>query len=100
MATVYLARQTTLEVALKRVGFDVEDPTLAERFVREARFAAGLEHPNVVMLLDFFEHGGVPYIATEYVGGGSLRPLVCWLTLPLVFDVLETSQSALPARTT
>jgi hypothetical protein len=91
MAVVYLARQPALdrEVALKQLDFESEDVTLAERFVREARLAAALDHPNVVTLFDFFEHGGVPYIAMEYVSGGSLRPLVRDLRLPQVFGVLE-----------
>ena len=91
MAVVYLARQPTLDrdVALKRLQLESSDPSVAERFVREARLAAGLDHPNVVTLYDFFEHGGVPYIAMEYVSGGSLRRLVGKLGLPQVLGVLE-----------
>jgi protein kinase-like protein/FG-GAP repeat protein len=91
MAVVYLAYQPALdrEVALKQLDLDIQDVTIAQRFVREARMAAGLDHPNVVTLFDFFEHDGVPYIAMEYVSGGSLRPLVGDLRLPQVFGVLE-----------
>jgi Protein kinase domain/FG-GAP repeat len=91
MAVVYLARQSALDrdVALKRLHLGAEDPTLAQRFVREAQLAAGLDHPNVVTLFDFFEHDGVPYIAMEYVGGGSLRRLVGRLELPQVLGVIE-----------
>ena len=91
MAVVYLAHQPALdrEVALKQLDLDIQDVTIAQRFVREARLAAGLDHPNVVTLFDFFEHAGVPYIAMEYVSGGSLRPLVGDLRLPQVFGVLE-----------
>ena len=91
MAVVYLARQPALdrEVALKQLDLEIDDVTLAQRFVREARLAGGLDHPNVVTLFDFFEHGSVPYIAMEYVSGGSLRPLVGELRLPQVFGVLE-----------
>jgi serine/threonine-protein kinase len=91
MAVVYLAHQPALDrdVALKQLDLDLQDVTLAQRFVREARLAAGLDHPNVVTLFDFFEHAGVPYIAMEYVSGGSLRPLVGDLRLPQVFGVLE-----------
>ena len=87
---VYLARQAALdrEVALKRLDFD-RDALLAQRFVREARLAAALDHPNVVTVFDFFEYDGVPYIAMEYVAGGSLRPFVGRLALPQVFRVLE-----------
>jgi hypothetical protein len=91
MAVVYLAHQPALDrdVALKQLDLDIQDVTIAQRFVREARLAAGLDHPNVVTLFDFFEHDGVPYIAMEYVSGGSLRPLVGDLRLPQVFGVLE-----------
>ena len=91
MAVVYLARQPTLDrqVALKRLQLETTDATLAQRFVREARLAAGLDHPNVVTLFDFFEDSGVPYIAMEYVSGGSLRRLVGHLELAQVFGVLE-----------
>ena len=91
MAVVYLAVQPTLDrqVALKRLQLETTDPTLAQRFVREAKLAAGLDHPNVVTLFDFFEDSGVPYIAMEYVSGGSLRRLVGHLSLPQVFGVLE-----------
>ena len=69
MAVVYLVHQPALdrEVVLKRLDLERDDPTLAQRFVREARLAAALDHPNVVTLFDFFEHDGVPYIAMEYV---------------------------------
>jgi Protein kinase domain/FG-GAP-like repeat/FG-GAP repeat len=91
MAVVYLAYQPALdrEVALKRLELDLDDMAITQRFVREARLAAALDHPNVVTLFDFFEHGGMPYIAMEYVSGGSLRPLVGDLRLPQVYGVLE-----------
>ena len=91
MAVVYLVRQPALdrEVVLKRLDLEGRDPALAQRFVREARLAATLDHPNVVTLFDFFEHEGVPYIAMEYVAGGSLRELVGRLELPQVFAVVE-----------
>src|SRR5215203_7381138 len=91
MAVVYLVRQPALdrEVVLKRLDLERDDPTLAQRFVREARLAATLDHPNVVTLFDFFEHEGVPYIALEYVSGGSLRELVGRLELLQVCGVVE-----------
>jgi hypothetical protein len=91
MAVVYLAHQPALDrhVALKQLDLDVQDVTLAQRFVHEARLAAALDHTNVVTLFDFFEHDGVPYIAMEYVSGGSLRPLVGDVSLPQIFGILE-----------
>ena len=97
MAVVYLVRQPALdrEVVLKRLDLERDDPTLAQRFVREARLAAALDHPNIVTLFDFFEHDGVPYIAMEYVNGGSLRSLVGTLDLPQVLGVLEGTLAGL-----
>ena len=97
MAVVYLVHQPALDrdVVLKRLDLERDDPTLAQRFVREARLAAALDHPNVVTLFDFFEHDGVPYIAMEYVAGGSLRSLVGTLELPQVLGVLEGTLAGL-----
>jgi tRNA A-37 threonylcarbamoyl transferase component Bud32 len=97
MAMVYLVHQPALDrhVVLKRLDLKSDDPRLAQRFVQEARLAARLDHPNVVTLFDFFEHGGVPYIAMEYVSGGSLRPLVGALSPAQVFGVAEGMLAAL-----
>ncbi|HEX5616989.1 MAG TPA: protein kinase [Solirubrobacteraceae bacterium] len=97
MSVVYLAHQPTLDrnVALKQLELVGRDAVLAERFVREARLAAGLDHPNIVTLFDFFEHEAVPYIAMEYVGGGSLRPHVGSLSLAQTLGVLEGVLSGL-----
>ncbi len=94
---VYLVRQPALDrhVVLKRLDLQSDDARLAQRFVQEARLAARLDHPNVVTLFDFFQDGGVPYIAMEYVAGGSLRPLVGALSLPQVFGVAEGMLAAL-----
>jgi len=91
MAVVYLVHQPALDrdVVLKRLDLEGGDPALAQRFVREARLAATLDHPNIVTLFDFFEYEGVPYIAMEYVAGGSLRELIGRLDLPQVCGVVE-----------
>jgi hypothetical protein len=97
MAVVFLVHQPALDryVVLKRLELESEDPRVAQRFVQEARLAARLDHPNIVTLFDFFEDDAVPYIAMEYVAGGSLRPLVGVLSLPQVFGVAEGMLSAL-----
>ena len=91
MAVVFLARQPALDrdVALKRVEIASADPTIAHRFVLEAQIVGALSHPNIVTVYDFLEADGVPYIAMEYVAGGSLRPRVGALTPPQVFGVLD-----------
>ncbi|MCA9147608.1 MAG: serine/threonine protein kinase, partial [Planctomycetales bacterium] len=44
-----------------------------QRFLREARAAAKLNHPNVVMIHEINEEGGQPYLVTELLTGGSLQ---------------------------
>ena len=70
MAIVHLARQADLErsVALKELaGLWATDPTATTRFLREARLGGSLNHPNIVTVHEYFEHGGVPYIAMEFL---------------------------------
>ena len=98
MAVVYLARQPVLgrSVALKELApFGSRDPSLAQRFIREARVAGSLNHPNVVTVFDFLEHDGVPYIAMEYLERGSLRPFVGRMSVAQVAGVLEGLLAAL-----
>ncbi len=79
MATVFLARQTGLKrlVALKRLnGVQLGDGNLAERFARESQLTAQLAHERIVTVHDYFEVDGTPFIAMEYLPGGSLRPHV------------------------
>ena len=98
MAVVYLARQPALarSVALKELApFLAGDPALAQRFIREARVAGSLNHPNVVTVFDFLEQDGVPYIAMEYLERGSLRPFVGRMSVAQVAGVLEGLLAAL-----
>jgi eukaryotic-like serine/threonine-protein kinase len=72
MGVVYLALQPELErrVVLKRKRRDLADEEeAAERFLREARTAAAIHHPNVVCVYDCFTWRGETYIACEYVDG-------------------------------
>src|SRR3954469_3241154 len=92
MATVHLARQLDLDrlVALKRLDALAErSDLLVRRFVREARLAGSLSHPNIVTVHDAFELDGVPYIAMELVRGGTLRQLMPDLSLEQVAGVLD-----------
>ncbi len=79
MGAVYQARQTKLDrlVALKVLPPHlVQDPAFAERFTREARALARLNHPNIVSVHDFGESGGLYYFIMEYVDGASLREVL------------------------
>ena len=98
MATVYLARQADLRrlVALKELSaLRQTDPAFKRRFLRESRLAGALSHPNVVTVHDYFVSDGTPYIAMEYVDGGSLRPHIGHMALTQVVGVLEGMLSAL-----
>jgi serine/threonine protein kinase len=98
MASVYLARQVDLDrlVALKELSvLGQTDAALVQRFLRESRLAASLSHPNIVTVHEYFESGGTPYIAMEYVEGGSLRPYVGHLALTQICGVLQGVLAAL-----
>jgi serine/threonine protein kinase len=76
MAQVYLARDVRLgrEVAVKVLDRRLADRSgFRDRFLREARVAAALDHPNIVPLYDFGEETGVLYLVMPYVSGGSLQ---------------------------
>ncbi len=75
MGTVYRALQTSLNriVALKLLSAHLTGNTrFLERFRREGRLGAKLDHPNVVQVYDVGEANGIHYIAMEYVEGESL----------------------------
>jgi len=79
MGAVYKARQKRLDrlVALKLLPPEIgADPAFAQRFEREARALAKLNHPNIVTLYEFGESDGLYYFLMEYVDGASLRQLL------------------------
>lgn len=79
MGYVYLAEHTHLgrEVALKIPKFTgLEGPDFRQRFTREARAAALLDHPNICRVYDADEINGTPCIAMEYIPGQSLARFV------------------------
>ena len=78
MGAVYRARQPTLDriVALKILPPQAaEGPGFVERFNREARALAKLNHPNIVAVYEFGQAGGLSYFIMEYVDGMNLRVL-------------------------
>jgi serine/threonine protein kinase len=79
MATVELAEDTQLGrlVAVKRLFASLAgDAIFQERFLREARMAAALAHPNLVAVYDVGTDDGLPYIVMEYVEGETLAELM------------------------
>jgi eukaryotic-like serine/threonine-protein kinase len=76
MSSVYRAFDPTLErrVAIKMMHRDISsDADQLERFRREARAVARLNHPHVVTVIDAGEDEGAPYIVFEYVEGETLK---------------------------
>lgn len=78
MGMVYLAEHLQLRrrVALKVVRTDLQAPGLRERFQRESRTAAALDHPNIVQVHDFCTEQGVSFLVMEYVEGKSLEEIL------------------------
>ncbi|MFM2091760.1 MAG: Serine/threonine-protein kinase PknB [Planctomycetota bacterium] len=78
MGSVYRAVQRSLgrPVALKVIsGAFAKDPEFAERFLREARAAAAINHPNVITCIDVGTAGDRLYMALELVTGGDAAQL-------------------------
>src|SRR5207244_11166933 len=76
MGEVYLAQDTKLD---RRVALKILPAELAsnrermERFIREAKSAAALSHPNIAQIFEIGEHDGTHFIAMEFVESVTLR---------------------------
>ena len=79
-----LNRDVAIKLLLPHLS---SDPQQARRFAEEARTAGSLNHPNILSVYDVGEHGGVPFIVSEYVDGESLRMRL--KRGPLAIDVAE-----------
>ncbi len=76
MGIVYRALQVSLDrvVALKVLSRELTaDPSFVERFLREARAAAALSHPNLVAVYDAGSEAGLSYYSMEFMEGGTLE---------------------------
>jgi serine/threonine-protein kinase len=103
MATVYRAVDTRLDRVL---ALKVMHPALAadaafvERFIREAKSVARLDHPNVVQVYDQGAEGAYVYLAMEYIAGCTLRDVLRErgaLQPRAALDILESVLAALGA---
>ena len=86
MGVVYRATDTRLnrEVALKVLPPELTaDPDRRERFIREARAASALEHPNIAVIHDVGEEDGISFIAMELVRGDKLSAAITSGHLPV-----------------
>lgn len=100
MGEVYLAKDHNLErnVALKFVTSKPgQDTERAKRFIREAKAASALNHPNILTIYEVGETNGTRYIASEYIDGTSLRDLIRGggLTLNETLDIAMQTLSAI-----
>jgi hypothetical protein len=75
MGTVYRGRDESLDrdVALKVMSRGMAEPTARARFLREARAAAKLQHPNIIVIYELGEHEGALYMALELLEGIDLQ---------------------------
>lgn len=97
MGAVYKARDERLGrlVALKVMRPDwAGDVERKRRFVREARTASALNHPNIVVIYEIDSDVGFDYIAMEYVAGGTLAGLIASGPLPADRALRLTAQIA------
>ena len=103
MAITYCARDTVLNsaVALKVITRKLaEDPTARARFLREARAAAQIQHPNVARVIHYGEQDGECFYAMELVHGETLEERVQRdgpLPLSLALEVVEQTARGLAA---
>jgi serine/threonine protein kinase len=105
MATVYLARDLKhdRQVALKVLRPELAATLGPDRFPREIRIVAKLQHPHVLPLHDSGESGGFLYYVMPYVEGGSLRQRIAREGQMPVHDAVRlrkcsTSRRILPPR--
>jgi len=103
MGTVYEAEELTTgrRVALKTLGQQLDSPEMRQRFLREGRLAARVNHPNSLFIFGSEEIEGLPVITMEIAGSGTLKdtlkkrgPLPVAEAVDAVLDVISGLESA------
>jgi tRNA A-37 threonylcarbamoyl transferase component Bud32 len=97
MATVYKAYQPGMDrlVALKILpSHYAQDPLFVQRFEREARVIANLEHPGIIPIYDFGAHDGVSYLVMRYLQAGTVKDILERGRLPLADAAKLTNEIA------
>lgn len=103
MSIVYQAEHLQLErtVALKLLAPELsEDESFRERFVRESRVAASLDHPNVIPIYEAGDENDIFYIAMRYVHGSNVKSMLQRegpLDAERVVSIISQTASALTA---
>jgi len=106
MGTVYEAEQlsTGRRVALKMLGQQLDSPEMRQRFLREGRLAAGVNHPNSLYVFGSEEIEGLPVITMEIAGSGTLKdklkksgPLPVAEAVDAILDVISGLEAAFAA---
>ncbi|MEJ2678810.1 MAG: serine/threonine-protein kinase, partial [Gemmatimonadota bacterium] len=99
MATVFLARDRKhdRDVAVKVLRSDLAAAVGPERFLREIRITARLNHPHILPLLDSGEAGELLFYVMPYVEGGSMRRLLPGGTTLDLDDVLRITRQVASA---
>ena len=100
MGIVYKAEDTKLQrtVAIKVLKPEaIGDPEAKERFIREARAASALNHPNITTIHEIDEWQGRDFIVMEYVEGQTVKEKVKSSPLPMdeVLDIAAQTAEAL-----
>ena len=89
---VYLGEDQTTnqQVVIKRIKPDLidQDSAILARFQREGDILRQLNHPNIVRMLDVYEHEGEQHLVMEYVSGGSLRQKIEATAAPLPVEAV------------
>ncbi len=104
MGVVYLARHVDLErrAAVKVIAPELAaDPVFRERFEREAKAAASVEHPGVLPVYEAGLRDGILFLATRYAPGGDLRhalaergPLDAYVTVDIIGQIAGALDAA------
>jgi len=103
MGTVYEAEQlaTGRRVALKMLGQQLDSPDMRQRFLREGRLAAGVNHPNSLYVFGSEEIEGLPVITMEIAGAGTLKdklkkngPMTVTEAVDAILDVISGLEAA------
>jgi uncharacterized RDD family membrane protein YckC len=103
MGTVYEAEQldTGRRVALKMLGRQLDSPEMRQRFLREGRLAAGINHPNSLYVFGSEEIEGLPVMTMEIARAGTLKdklkkngPLPVTEAVDSILDVISGLEAA------